>query len=409
MATSASLAAASKEENQQMESLSDTNPEVKPSEPAEMRAVADENASGLATQAPSPKPQALDAQAAEAARVLAIRQVCAGRHPEIEAQAIQEKWDVNRTALAVLRAERPKAPAVPVHSPEVQCDLPVELHRRNTTSRGQGCCVWTSIHHAALWQNVPAYQEAPKWIQEHGIPGGAYPGAVEKYLPEMARQRGEAEAPAGFRLGLPRSYCASTPPGDKIRPVKMLRLWRPASESLGMDGIPYRKYVELVTERPVERFLARLFLRDVPMRSLCIVSPFIAAMAERRFSIHDIRRKAESEKIPTYVLTREPVEPYQQEAMEAILGSPWIELRYNSAIHAKLYVALGEREADSFGLFGSGNLTSASVESNIELGMLIFGEGIGRDLLRELHYWASVRLRTLEMSRLIQPIRATRS
>ncbi len=79
---------------------------------------------------------------------------------------------------------------------EVQCDLPVELHRRNTTSRGQGCCVWTSIHHAALWQNVPAYQEAPKWIQEHGVPGGAYPGAVEKYLPEMARQRGASQAPA---------------------------------------------------------------------------------------------------------------------------------------------------------------------------------------------------------------------
>jgi len=73
---------------------------------------------------------------------------------------------------------------------EVQCDLPVELHRRNTTSRGQGCCVWTSIHHAALWQNVAAYQEAPRWIQEHGVPGGVYPGAVEKYLPEMARQRG---------------------------------------------------------------------------------------------------------------------------------------------------------------------------------------------------------------------------
>ena len=79
---------------------------------------------------------------------------------------------------------------------EIQCDLPVELQRRNTTSQGQGCCVWTSIHHAAVWQNVSAYQEAPKWIQEHGIPGGAYPGAVEKYLPEMARQRGQAEVPA---------------------------------------------------------------------------------------------------------------------------------------------------------------------------------------------------------------------
>lgn len=176
-----------------------------------------------------------------------------------------------------------------------------------------------------------------------------------------------------------------------------------------MDGIPFRKYVELVTDRPVERFLVRLFLRDAPMRSLCIVSPYIALMPDRRFSIQDVRRKAEADGIPTYVVTREPTESYQLEAMQAILGSPWVELRYNPAIHAKLYVAVGHREADSFALFGSGNLTSASIESNIELGMLVYSEGMGRDLLHELHYWASVRLRTLAGSRLIQPIRATRS
>jgi hypothetical protein len=78
---------------------------------------------------------------------------------------------------------------------EVHCDLPGDLHRSNTSSRGQGCCVWTSIHHAAVWQNVPAYVEAAKWIQGQGIPGGAYPGAVERYLPRMARERGLIQAP----------------------------------------------------------------------------------------------------------------------------------------------------------------------------------------------------------------------
>jgi hypothetical protein len=73
----------------------------------------------------------------------------------------------------------------------VQCDLPAELQRRNTTSRGQGCCVWTSIHHSALWQNVPAFVEAPKWVQGKGIPGGAYPGAVQQHLPAMAKERGQ--------------------------------------------------------------------------------------------------------------------------------------------------------------------------------------------------------------------------
>ena len=56
-------------------------------------------------------------------------------------------------------------------------------------------------------------------------------------------------------------------------------------------------------------------------------------------------------------------------------GSPWIEVRYNASIHAKLYVATAERDADSFALFGSGNLTTQSIESNIELGMLVYGEG----------------------------------
>jgi len=50
--------------------------------------------------------------AAEAERVLAIRKVCAGRHPDIEARAIKEGWSVNQCALEVVRADRPKAPAV---------------------------------------------------------------------------------------------------------------------------------------------------------------------------------------------------------------------------------------------------------------------------------------------------------
>ncbi len=130
-ATSASLAAAglqaNQQENQAMESLSDANlpPEqqrtaqVQPDEPADNRVAAEVSDAGLAPQVPSPKAPASDTQAAEAARVLAIRMVCAGKHPQIEAQAIQERWDVNRTALAVLREERPKAPAVQVRSAEV--------------------------------------------------------------------------------------------------------------------------------------------------------------------------------------------------------------------------------------------------------------------------------------------------
>jgi hypothetical protein len=52
---------------------------------------------------------------AETQRIAVIRQVCGsghGRYGDIEAKAIAEGWDATRTELEVLRASRPKAPAV---------------------------------------------------------------------------------------------------------------------------------------------------------------------------------------------------------------------------------------------------------------------------------------------------------
>ncbi|MFN9416303.1 MAG: hypothetical protein ACK578_02225, partial [Pirellula sp.] len=48
--------------------------------------------------------------AAESKRISVIRKVCAGKHTESEARAIEEGWSVTKTELAVLRIERPKAP-----------------------------------------------------------------------------------------------------------------------------------------------------------------------------------------------------------------------------------------------------------------------------------------------------------
>lgn len=120
-ATSASVAASASGftlETHAMDNPLETTPETPATEPAEVQATT--------TTAGSPPPAAaaadegagrdprsqVDAAAAEAARVLAIRQICAGRHPDIEAQAVRDQWDVNRCALEILRANRPKAPAV---------------------------------------------------------------------------------------------------------------------------------------------------------------------------------------------------------------------------------------------------------------------------------------------------------
>ena len=53
----------------------------------------------------------------ETKRIGAIRTVCDGKYADIEAKAIEEGWDVTKCELEVLRASRPKAPAVHVQRP----------------------------------------------------------------------------------------------------------------------------------------------------------------------------------------------------------------------------------------------------------------------------------------------------
>ncbi|MCE7888085.1 MAG: hypothetical protein DYH12_00015 [Sorangiineae bacterium PRO1] len=67
--------------------------------------------------APGASAAALRAEAlAETSRIAAVRKICAGKHLDIEAQAIRDGWDATRTELEVLRASRPKAPSI--HAPD---------------------------------------------------------------------------------------------------------------------------------------------------------------------------------------------------------------------------------------------------------------------------------------------------
>ncbi len=60
---------------------------------------------------------------AETTRISAVRRLCAGQHDEIEAKAIREGWDSTRTELEILRANRPKAPAIHVHDQNVSTQV----------------------------------------------------------------------------------------------------------------------------------------------------------------------------------------------------------------------------------------------------------------------------------------------
>ena len=50
--------------------------------------------------------------ATESKRITAIRRLCAGAFPALEARAIEEGWDETKTELEVLRASRPQGPAI---------------------------------------------------------------------------------------------------------------------------------------------------------------------------------------------------------------------------------------------------------------------------------------------------------
>ncbi len=60
---------------------------------------------------------------AETSRISAVRRLCAGQHDEVEAKAIREGWDSTRTELEILRANRPKAPAIHVHDQNVSTQV----------------------------------------------------------------------------------------------------------------------------------------------------------------------------------------------------------------------------------------------------------------------------------------------
>lgn len=81
----------------------------------------------------------------------------------------------------------------PDSATEIRIDLPGTMHRHNVSSRGQGCCTHTSVHHAALWQNVPVLQEFPKWVQAKRLPGGTWPGEMAKRIKAICQEKGMPE------------------------------------------------------------------------------------------------------------------------------------------------------------------------------------------------------------------------
>jgi hypothetical protein len=94
-------------------------PIVTPQEEVTSPAAEPQSPPSAAPSAPAPAPssgvEAMRAeQAAETERIAAIRRICGGRMPRLEAQSIREGWTEQRTELEALRGQRPAVAAVHV-------------------------------------------------------------------------------------------------------------------------------------------------------------------------------------------------------------------------------------------------------------------------------------------------------
>lgn len=72
---------------------------------------------------------------------------------------------------------------------QVATDLPVDQRTKNVGgSDGSGLCVFSSIGHAARWQNENTLKDLQKWMRKH--PGGGYPEKVTRMIAQKCKEMG---------------------------------------------------------------------------------------------------------------------------------------------------------------------------------------------------------------------------
>jgi len=72
---------------------------------------------------------------------------------------------------------------------EINCDLPGELHQKNTGgSDGAGLCVYASNRHTGRWQNCQQFEYLFEWMKKH--PGGSYPEKFTQTLEQCCKEKG---------------------------------------------------------------------------------------------------------------------------------------------------------------------------------------------------------------------------
>lgn len=123
-----------------------------------------------------------DAATPRRARLPLLRRECANGSCSIMPEARRRPGPAPVGAIAGTIG----GPTSPDNKDEVACDLPVSQRKRNVGGRdGAGLCVFTSIMHAARWQNEPLLQNFQQDMQQER--GGGYPEKVDTMIAKYGK------------------------------------------------------------------------------------------------------------------------------------------------------------------------------------------------------------------------------
>jgi hypothetical protein len=112
------------------------------------------------------------------------------QHTPASALIASMSLDSKAEGLGIIPARRAEAKVGGDVAPDgvpVQVDLPPDLRMHNTGGRdGAGLCVFTSINHAAIWQDIEALMDFQKWMKSK--PGGGYPEKVAAMITRKCKE-----------------------------------------------------------------------------------------------------------------------------------------------------------------------------------------------------------------------------
>lgn len=158
-------------------------------------------------------------------------------------------------------------------------------------------------------------------------------------------------------------------------------------------------FATILKDRVVEQFFIRFGILSDYVEELLIVSPVLGTLSGTRMTVEQLQRTIRARKIRTYLVTRSPDNalvigaPGHRPVLDILGNVDRLEIRYNDALHAKVYVCMCAKRQNSFAVIGSANMTKTSITRNIEVGIMIKYAYQGQSLIDELAYWIKNQLR----------------